>query len=80
MLKQWHCEQVFLRQYLKDLITSLNELQMSLFGVPNDLEDAMFTHPRDQLLHCEDFHGTIGHLSVANDGVKLLDSKDPTLK
>lgn len=53
---------------------------MGLLGVPNDVEDAMFTHPVNKPLHGEDFGGSISDLSVSDDRIELFDAENTTLE
>jgi hypothetical protein len=58
----------------------LDELQVSLLGVPDDIEHTMLTHPVDEPLHCEDFGSTVSDLSVSDDRVELLDTENTALE
>ena len=80
LLKERHAKKVLLGQRLENVTAALDQLQVSLLGVPDDIKHTMFTHPVNQPLHGEDLCGTISDLSVSDDRIELLDTENTTLK
>lgn len=78
LLQQFHGQETFTGQNLKDLVGPLHKLKMRPLRVPEDVKDLLLLHPLDKLLHREDLRAV--ELVVANDRVELLDTEDTSLQ